>query len=79
MLVAVKIGVLGVTLAFVFVLFVLLDALDAMQSSSRGEDRTCTDEFNRTLRRFIFYVLLPLSGLALCAAVFSLIAEIFGL
>ena len=48
MLVAVKIGVLGVTLAFVFVLFVLLDALDAMHASSREEERTCTDEFNRT-------------------------------
>ena len=78
MLVAVKIGMLGVTLAFVFVLFVLIDALDAMHASSRGEDRTCTDEFNRTLRRFILYVLLPLSGLALCAAGFSLIAEIVG-
>lgn len=78
MLVAVKIGVLGVTLAFVFVLFVLLDALDTLYISSREEDRTCTDEFNRTLRRFILYVLLPLGGLALCAAGFSLIAEIFG-
>ena len=78
MLVAVKIGVLGVTLAFVFVLFVLIDALDAMHASFREEERTCTDEFNRTLRRFILYVLLPLSGLALCAAVFSLIAEIVG-
>ena len=79
MLVAVKIGVLGVTLVFVFVLFVLLDALDAMHTSSREEERTCTDEFNRTLRRFILYVLLPLGGFALCAAVFSLIAEIVGL
>lgn len=78
MLVAVKIGVVGVLVAFVFVLFVLIDALDAMQSSSCGEDRKVADEFNRTVRRFILYVLLPLSGLALCAAGFSLIAEIFG-
>lgn len=78
MLIAVKIGVVGVLVAFVFVLFVLIDALDAMYTSSRGEERKGTDEFNRTLRRFILYVLLPLGGLALCAACLSLVAEIFG-
>lgn len=79
MLIVVKIGVLGVTCAFVFVLFVLIDALDEMYTSSLGEERKDTDKFNRTVRRFILFVLLPLGGLALCAAVFSLIAEIVGL
>lgn len=79
MLIAVKIGVVGVLVAFVFVLFVLIDALDAMYTSSCGEDRKVADEFNRTVRRVILFVLLPLGGLALCAAGFSLIVEIFGL
>lgn len=79
MLIAVKIGVVGMLVAFIFVLFVLIDALDEMYTSSRGEDRKVADEFNRKVRRFILFVLLPLGGLALCAACFSLIAEIFGL
>lgn len=78
MLIAVKIGVLGVLVAFVFVLFVLIDALDDMYASC-GEDRKVADEFNRKVRRFILFVLLPLGGIALCAAGFSLIAEIVGL
>ena len=78
MLIAVKIGVVGVLVAFVFVLFVLIDALDDMYASSCGEDRKVADEFNRKVRRFILFVLLPLGGISLCAASLSLIAELFG-
>lgn len=81
MLIAVKIVVLGVTITFFLVLFVLLDALDDLYASRRMEDRpyTDTDTFNRSLRKFILYCMLPFSGFAMCAACLSLVAEIFGL
>lgn len=80
MLVVLKIGVLGVTIAFFLVLFVLLDALDEIYASRRREDRpyTDTDEFNRTLRKCLLYGMIPFGGCAMCAACLSLIAEIFG-
>lgn len=78
MILLVKIGVFGITLVFVFVMFVLLDALDSLYTRSRG-NMPNTDEFNRKLRKFILYCMLPLGGFAMCVAGYSMIAEMLGL
>lgn len=81
MILLVKIGVFGMTLVFVFVMFVLLDALDSVYTSRREAcmPNTDTDEFNRKLRKFILYCMLPLGGFAMCVAGYSMIAEMLGL
>lgn len=81
MILVAKIGVFGMMLVFVFVLFVLLDALDSMYTSRRRSNtpNTDTDIFNRKLRKFILYCMIPLGGFAMCAAGYSMIAEMLGL
>lgn len=81
MILLVKIGVFGLILVFVFVMFVLLDALDSVYTSRRRGNmpNTGTDVFNRKLRKFILYCMLPLGGFAMCVAGYSMIAEMLGL
>lgn len=82
MILLVKIGVFGMTLVFVFVMFVLLDALDSVYASRREAcipSDTDTDKFNRKLRKFILYGMIPLGGFAMCVAGYSMIAEMLGL
>ena len=81
MILLVKIGVFGLILVFVFVMFVLLDALDSVYTSRRRGNmpNTDTDVFNRKLRKFILYCMLPLGGFAMCVAGYSMSAEMLGL
>lgn len=79
MILLVKIGVFGITLVFVFVMFVLLDALDSLYTSRSRGNMPNTDKFNRKLRKFILYCMLPLGGFAMCVAGYSMIAEMLGL
>lgn len=80
MILLVKIGVFGMTLVFVFVMFVLLDALDSVYDSRRAAcmPNTDTDRFNRRLRRFILYGMIPLGGFAMCVAGYSMLADMLG-
>lgn len=81
MMLLVKIGVFGLILVFLFVMFVLLDVLDSVYTERRQGNmpNTDTDKFNRKLRKFILYCLLPLGGFAMCVAGYSMIAEMLGL
>ena len=81
MILLVKIGVFGLILVFLFVMFVLLDALDSMYASRRRSNMpfTDTDAFNRKLRRLLLYGMIPLGGFAMCVAGYSMIAEMLGL
>ena len=80
MILLVKIGVFGMTLVFVFVMFLLLDALDSVYTSRRAGcmPNTDTDRFNRKLRRFILYGMIPLGGFAMCVAGYSMLADMLG-
>lgn len=81
MILLVKIGVFGMTLVFVFMMFVLLDALDSVYTSRRAAcipPNTDTDRFNRKLRRFILYGMIPLGGFAMCVAGYSILADMLG-
>ena len=81
MILLVKIGVFGLILVFLFVMFVLLDVLDSVYTERRQGNmpNTDTDKFNRKLRKFILYGMIPLGGFAMCVAGYSMIAEMLGL